>query len=232
MASFPRILHGSPTWDAWRLGATSVFGNWLKYAAAAKLSRDAGRSGLQPGRPEADGPDEFPGQHVTRSIAGTPLQRGRHGDHNIGRTTSMMQDERISQPAWPSTRDLNRTAGPNADVASCGGPVSRRAAASDYHGRDATPCRHRHAREPAASARGPQRRQVRESCGADPELRADVFGADIVGVDGMGILIGARLLGIKVPERVAGVDLMEQESSRSAPGKGSGPICWARAPRC
>jgi N-acetylglucosaminyldiphosphoundecaprenol N-acetyl-beta-D-mannosaminyltransferase len=44
----------------------------------------------------------------------------------------------------------------------------------------------------------------------DPELRADVFGADIVGVDGMGILIGARLLGIKVPERVAGVDLMEQ----------------------
>ena len=44
----------------------------------------------------------------------------------------------------------------------------------------------------------------------DPELRADVFGADLVGVDGMGILIGARLLGIKVPERVAGVDLMEQ----------------------
>jgi N-acetylglucosaminyldiphosphoundecaprenol N-acetyl-beta-D-mannosaminyltransferase len=44
----------------------------------------------------------------------------------------------------------------------------------------------------------------------DPELRADVFAADLVGVDGMGILIGARLLGIRVPERVAGVDLMER----------------------
>jgi N-acetylglucosaminyldiphosphoundecaprenol N-acetyl-beta-D-mannosaminyltransferase len=37
-----------------------------------------------------------------------------------------------------------------------------------------------------------------------------VFGADLVGVDGMGILLGARLLGIRVPERVAGVDLMER----------------------
>ena len=30
---------------------------------------------------------------------------------------------------------------------------------------------------------------------SDPELKADVQGADIVGVDGMGILVGARLLG-------------------------------------
>jgi N-acetylglucosaminyldiphosphoundecaprenol N-acetyl-beta-D-mannosaminyltransferase len=44
----------------------------------------------------------------------------------------------------------------------------------------------------------------------DRELRADVLGADIVGTDGMGILIGARLLGIRVPERVPGVDLMER----------------------
>lgn len=44
----------------------------------------------------------------------------------------------------------------------------------------------------------------------DPDLRADVLNADLVGVDGMGILLGARLFGIKVPERVAGVDLMEQ----------------------
>lgn len=43
----------------------------------------------------------------------------------------------------------------------------------------------------------------------DRELRDDVFGADLVGVDGMGILLGARLLGAAVPERVAGVDLME-----------------------
>ncbi len=44
----------------------------------------------------------------------------------------------------------------------------------------------------------------------DADLRADVFGADLVGVDGMGILIGARCLGLPVPERVAGVDLMER----------------------
>jgi len=42
----------------------------------------------------------------------------------------------------------------------------------------------------------------------DEELRADVFGADLVGVDGAGIILGARLFGIHVPERVAGVDLM------------------------
>jgi len=43
----------------------------------------------------------------------------------------------------------------------------------------------------------------------DPELRRDVAESQIVGVDGMGIVWGARALGIKVPERVAGVDLME-----------------------
>lgn len=43
----------------------------------------------------------------------------------------------------------------------------------------------------------------------DPELRRDVAESHIVGVDGMGIVWGARALGIKVPERVAGVDLME-----------------------
>ncbi len=43
----------------------------------------------------------------------------------------------------------------------------------------------------------------------DPELRRDVAESHIVGIDGMGIVWGARALGIKVPERVAGVDLME-----------------------
>ncbi|WP_088342904.1 MULTISPECIES: WecB/TagA/CpsF family glycosyltransferase [Rhodomicrobium] len=42
----------------------------------------------------------------------------------------------------------------------------------------------------------------------DPELRRDIAGSDIVGIDGMGIVWAARLLGIRVPERVAGVDLM------------------------
>lgn len=44
----------------------------------------------------------------------------------------------------------------------------------------------------------------------DPELRRDVTSSQIVGVDGMGILWGARALGIHVPERVPGVDLMER----------------------
>ncbi len=50
----------------------------------------------------------------------------------------------------------------------------------------------------------------------DAELAADVIGADIVSADGMGIVIGARLLGVGVPERVAGVDLMEILLSRCA----------------
>jgi N-acetylglucosaminyldiphosphoundecaprenol N-acetyl-beta-D-mannosaminyltransferase len=42
----------------------------------------------------------------------------------------------------------------------------------------------------------------------DSELRRDVTESDIVGIDGMGIVWGARALGVKVPERVPGVDLM------------------------
>lgn len=44
----------------------------------------------------------------------------------------------------------------------------------------------------------------------DPELKRDVCESHIVGVDGMGIVWGARALGIAIPERVAGVDLMER----------------------
>lgn len=50
----------------------------------------------------------------------------------------------------------------------------------------------------------------------DSELRADVMGADLVSVDGMGILVGARMLGLHVPERVTGVDLMENVLTRCA----------------
>jgi N-acetylglucosaminyldiphosphoundecaprenol N-acetyl-beta-D-mannosaminyltransferase len=42
------------------------------------------------------------------------------------------------------------------------------------------------------------------------ELRRDVHESHIVGIDGMGIVWGARALGIDVPERVSGVDLMER----------------------
>lgn len=44
----------------------------------------------------------------------------------------------------------------------------------------------------------------------NPELRQDIIDSHIVGIDGMGIVWAARLLGIRVPERVAGVDLMER----------------------
>jgi N-acetylglucosaminyldiphosphoundecaprenol N-acetyl-beta-D-mannosaminyltransferase len=43
-----------------------------------------------------------------------------------------------------------------------------------------------------------------------PELRRDVVESDIVGIDGMGILWGSRLLGIKAHERVAGIDLFKE----------------------
>jgi N-acetylglucosaminyldiphosphoundecaprenol N-acetyl-beta-D-mannosaminyltransferase len=42
------------------------------------------------------------------------------------------------------------------------------------------------------------------------ELRDDVLTADIIGIDGMGIVLAARLFGIGVPQRVGGVDLMER----------------------
>lgn len=42
----------------------------------------------------------------------------------------------------------------------------------------------------------------------DPELRRDVTSADIVGLDGMGIVLGLRLFGVRRAERVPGVDLM------------------------
>ncbi len=44
----------------------------------------------------------------------------------------------------------------------------------------------------------------------DPVLREDVIGSDLVGIDGMGIVVAARLLGLRVPERVAGIDLFRE----------------------
>jgi N-acetylglucosaminyldiphosphoundecaprenol N-acetyl-beta-D-mannosaminyltransferase len=43
----------------------------------------------------------------------------------------------------------------------------------------------------------------------DEELFRDVSEADLINIDGMGIVWGARLFGISVPERVSGVDVME-----------------------
>lgn len=41
------------------------------------------------------------------------------------------------------------------------------------------------------------------------ELEHDVRSSDIVSIDGMGIVWAARLMGIRVPERVPGIDLMD-----------------------
>jgi|SRR5579884_945153 len=42
----------------------------------------------------------------------------------------------------------------------------------------------------------------------NPELDEDVRSSDIVSIDGMGVVWAARLFGVPVPERVAGVDIM------------------------
>jgi N-acetylglucosaminyldiphosphoundecaprenol N-acetyl-beta-D-mannosaminyltransferase len=44
----------------------------------------------------------------------------------------------------------------------------------------------------------------------DAELSASVRACDIINVDGMGVVWGARLLGFQVRERVAGIDLFER----------------------
>ncbi|MFM2042052.1 MAG: hypothetical protein RLY86_628 [Pseudomonadota bacterium] len=46
--------------------------------------------------------------------------------------------------------------------------------------------------------------------GSDPVLRNDVVASDLITADGMGIVWGARLLSIDLPERVTGIDLMDR----------------------
>lgn len=45
---------------------------------------------------------------------------------------------------------------------------------------------------------------------SDPVLAADVANSDVVGIDGMGILWGARAVGLPATSRVAGVDLLAE----------------------
>lgn len=47
------------------------------------------------------------------------------------------------------------------------------------------------------------------NCQKDEGLYRDVSGSDMINIDGMGVVWGARLLGHNIPERVAGVDLMD-----------------------
>lgn len=51
---------------------------------------------------------------------------------------------------------------------------------------------------------------------SDPELNASVRACDIINIDGMGVVMGARFLGHDVPERVAGVDLFHELLAMSA----------------
>jgi N-acetylglucosaminyldiphosphoundecaprenol N-acetyl-beta-D-mannosaminyltransferase len=44
----------------------------------------------------------------------------------------------------------------------------------------------------------------------DPVLAADVLGSDMIGIDGMGILWAARILGVPADERVPGIDLFQE----------------------
>ena len=50
----------------------------------------------------------------------------------------------------------------------------------------------------------------------DPELDASVRECDIINIDGMGVVLGARMLGHDVPQRVAGVDLFHELLAMSA----------------
>ena len=43
----------------------------------------------------------------------------------------------------------------------------------------------------------------------DKKLRDIVNGCDLINADGAGVVMGARMLGIPIPERVAGIDLMQ-----------------------
>lgn len=50
----------------------------------------------------------------------------------------------------------------------------------------------------------------------DAQLKESVQSCDIINIDGMGVVLGARLLGHAVPERVAGVDLFHELLAMSA----------------
>lgn len=52
--------------------------------------------------------------------------------------------------------------------------------------------------------------------GCDPVLHRDVVQADMITADGMGIVLGARVVGQRLPERVAGIDLMDRVFALSA----------------
>ncbi|MFD1555156.1 WecB/TagA/CpsF family glycosyltransferase [Paraburkholderia silviterrae] len=51
---------------------------------------------------------------------------------------------------------------------------------------------------------------------SDEALAAAVSGCDIINIDGMGVVWGARALGYRIPERIAGIDLFDRLLSAAA----------------
>lgn len=45
---------------------------------------------------------------------------------------------------------------------------------------------------------------------SDPVLCSDVMGSDLIGIDGVGIVLALRCFGVSVKERVAGIDLFQE----------------------
>lgn len=50
----------------------------------------------------------------------------------------------------------------------------------------------------------------------DEQLREIINACPLINVDGAGVILGAKFLGINIPERVAGIDLMEKLIEHSA----------------
>lgn len=66
--------------------------------------------------------------------------------------------------------------------------------------------------------------------GRDPVLHRDVSKADLITADGMGIVLGTKLVGQSVPERVTGIDLMDRVFALSA-RKGFRPYILGAQPK-
>ncbi len=64
MKAFPWISDDPPFWEAWRSSASGVFGNWLRHAAAAKVSHDTATSGYRWGPWDPDGQEDADDQYL------------------------------------------------------------------------------------------------------------------------------------------------------------------------
>lgn len=73
-------------------------------------------------------------------------------------------------------------------------------------------------------------------CATDETIKKIVNESEIINADGASVVLAARYLGYSVPERVAGIDLMQEllhlanekatRSTSSGQKRKSWPICW------